>query len=54
MIVYKANENGFAIDENGNQIPTVEGKPRLFNGTVVLEFDNYEEYQKYIAENLAE
>lgn len=51
MITYEnVNEHGQPINEGGEIIPIQEGKPRLFNGIVVIEFDNKQEHDNYLAQ----
>lgn len=49
MITYNTfNEDGMPLDSEGNIIDITEGKPRLFDGTQVIEFDNNEERDAYL------
>ena len=50
MITYtNFNPDGMPLDENGKVIDVVEGRPRLFDGTKVIEFDNEEQKNNYIS-----
>lgn len=40
--------DGMAVDAEGQAVAFIEGKPRLFNGESVFEFDNKEERTAYL------
>ncbi len=52
MITYTSfNSDGNPIDENGDIIPIVEGRPRLFNGTAIIEFESHHEFNQYFGDD---
>jgi hypothetical protein len=51
MITYtNFNPDGMPLDENGKVIDIIEGRPRFFNGTEVIEFDSNEERDNYLTQ----
>ena len=51
MITYtNFNADGMPLNESGEIVNVIEGKPRLFDGTQVLEFNSNEERDNYLTQ----
>lgn len=50
MTTYQADDAGMAMNELGETIPFTPGKPRLFNGQSIFEFETMQEMEEYLSQ----